>query len=342
MGRHRDRRAVHARRSRSAATSTAATSPRPGGSPTRRWPAPPSARAAGCCSRRSRACWSPRAGYEEALATLDAAPRPVRHPEPGLEPVAADHGRRAAAGSAAPTRRSRWSRRRSRCCAGGARRATSGRLCACSAGCAGRTASSDLREAVELLAPTTAGVELARAQVRPRRRAAACPTTRRSPLLRGRGRRARTASGPQAIALRAGAALQAARARRRPAAGRRPAAVEHRTADARPGGHGPRRPRGGPTAVHDAGHRAGRAGGCRGERVSSPSQVGRGMLGPGEEECRDAAAGADAARGRAESLRGLCGGSVHLPGDPSYDMARSPWNIQALRPPGGGGLPRLP
>jgi hypothetical protein len=33
------------------------------------------------------------------------------------------------------------------------------------------------------------------------------------------------------------------------------------------------------------------------------------------------------AHGRAESLRGLCGGSVHLPGDPSYDMARSPWNV---------------
>src|SRR3954471_12676375 len=31
---------------------------------------------------------------------------------------------------------------------------------------------------------------------------------------------------------------------------------------------------------------------------------------------------------RAEGLRGLCGGSVHLPGDAAYDMARSPWNLQ--------------
>ena len=31
--------------------------------------------------------------------------------------------------------------------------------------------------------------------------------------------------------------------------------------------------------------------------------------------------------GRAESLRGLCGGSVHLPGDPAYDLARSPWHV---------------
>jgi hypothetical protein len=31
---------------------------------------------------------------------------------------------------------------------------------------------------------------------------------------------------------------------------------------------------------------------------------------------------------RAEALRGLCGGSVQLPGDPAYDMARSPWNLQ--------------
>jgi FAD/FMN-containing dehydrogenase len=29
---------------------------------------------------------------------------------------------------------------------------------------------------------------------------------------------------------------------------------------------------------------------------------------------------------RAESLRGLCDGAVHLPGDPGYDAARLPWN----------------
>jgi FAD/FMN-containing dehydrogenase len=29
----------------------------------------------------------------------------------------------------------------------------------------------------------------------------------------------------------------------------------------------------------------------------------------------------------AEALRGLCGGAVHLPGDPGYDAARSPWAI---------------
>jgi hypothetical protein len=29
----------------------------------------------------------------------------------------------------------------------------------------------------------------------------------------------------------------------------------------------------------------------------------------------------------AESLRGLCGGAVHLPGDNGYDAARSPWNV---------------
>ena len=31
----------------------------------------------------------------------------------------------------------------------------------------------------------------------------------------------------------------------------------------------------------------------------------------------------------AELLRGLCGGAVHLPGDPAYDEARLPWNLQA-------------
>lgn len=30
---------------------------------------------------------------------------------------------------------------------------------------------------------------------------------------------------------------------------------------------------------------------------------------------------------RAVDLRGLCGGAVHLPGDPAYDLARAPWNL---------------
>ena len=31
--------------------------------------------------------------------------------------------------------------------------------------------------------------------------------------------------------------------------------------------------------------------------------------------------------GRAEALRGLCGGAVHLPGDAAFDEARLPWNL---------------
>jgi FAD/FMN-containing dehydrogenase len=35
----------------------------------------------------------------------------------------------------------------------------------------------------------------------------------------------------------------------------------------------------------------------------------------------------------AEHLRALCGGAVHLPGDPGYDAARTPWNVAVdLRP----------
>src|SRR3954451_8150927 len=30
---------------------------------------------------------------------------------------------------------------------------------------------------------------------------------------------------------------------------------------------------------------------------------------------------------RASRLRGLCGGAVHLPGDPGSDAARAPWNV---------------
>ena len=49
-----------------------------------------------------------------------------------------------------------------------------------------------------------------------------------------------------------------------------------------------------------------------------------------------------AARLRAESLRGLCGGSVHLPGDPAYDLARSPWNLQMSDSPAAVAYPAFP
>lgn len=45
---------------------------------------------------------------------------------------------------------------------------------------------------------------------------------------------------------------------------------------------------------------------------------------------------------RAEALRGLCGGSVQLPGDPAYDMARSPWNLQARDFPAAVAYPAFP
>jgi FAD/FMN-containing dehydrogenase len=45
---------------------------------------------------------------------------------------------------------------------------------------------------------------------------------------------------------------------------------------------------------------------------------------------------------RAASLRGLCGGAVHLPGDPAYDMARVPWNIQVSHHPAAVAYPAFP
>jgi FAD/FMN-containing dehydrogenase len=48
------------------------------------------------------------------------------------------------------------------------------------------------------------------------------------------------------------------------------------------------------------------------------------------------------AHGRAECLRGLCGGSVHLPGDPSYDLARSPWNVGLSDNPAAVVYPAFP
>ncbi len=46
--------------------------------------------------------------------------------------------------------------------------------------------------------------------------------------------------------------------------------------------------------------------------------------------------------GLAGSLRGLCGGAVHLPGDPGYDMARSPWNLQVQHYPAAVAYPATP
>ncbi|HYO39198.1 MAG TPA: FAD-binding protein [Nocardioidaceae bacterium] len=44
----------------------------------------------------------------------------------------------------------------------------------------------------------------------------------------------------------------------------------------------------------------------------------------------------------AELLRGLCGGAVHLPGDPAYDEARIPWNLQAASHPAAVAYPAFP
>ena len=41
----------------------------------------------------------------------------------------------------------------------------------------------------------------------------------------------------------------------------------------------------------------------------------------------------------AASLRGLCGGRVHLPGDPGYDAARTPWNLAADQRPAAVAVP---
>jgi FAD/FMN-containing dehydrogenase len=45
---------------------------------------------------------------------------------------------------------------------------------------------------------------------------------------------------------------------------------------------------------------------------------------------------------RAAGLRGLCGGAVHLPGDPAYDMAREPWNLLVSDHPAAVAYPAFP
>ncbi|MCB0913218.1 MAG: FAD-binding oxidoreductase [Propionibacteriaceae bacterium] len=41
----------------------------------------------------------------------------------------------------------------------------------------------------------------------------------------------------------------------------------------------------------------------------------------------------------AETLRGLCGGRVFLPGDPGYDAARTPWNVAVEQRPAAVAVP---
>ena len=45
---------------------------------------------------------------------------------------------------------------------------------------------------------------------------------------------------------------------------------------------------------------------------------------------------------RAEGLRGLCGGAMHLPGDAAYDMARAPWNLRVDEYPAAVAYPAFP
>ena len=45
---------------------------------------------------------------------------------------------------------------------------------------------------------------------------------------------------------------------------------------------------------------------------------------------------------RAAALRGLCGGAVHLPGDPDYDVARMPWNLSVQHHPAAVAYPAFP
>ena len=48
----------------------------------------------------------------------------------------------------------------------------------------------------------------------------------------------------------------------------------------------------------------------------------------------------DPAASPAAYLRGLCGGNLHLPGDPGYDAARLPWNVAVDQRPAAVAFPR--
>ena len=44
----------------------------------------------------------------------------------------------------------------------------------------------------------------------------------------------------------------------------------------------------------------------------------------------------------ADVLRGLCGGAVHLPGDPAFEEVRWPWNLQVDSRPAAVAYPAFP
>ena len=260
------------RRSRSAATSTGATSPRP-----RR------VADAALTARRRRG----RPAVQEAIASLlrrrgpvrggagqlDAAATPVPDRQPGLGPVAADHGAGALRGLGRTDEAVALVEEEVALLRRWGAPSSSGRRCGCSAELRGPDGLDGPAGGRRAAGGDAAGVELARAQVA----LGAAPRVADDeavPLLRAAAE-APTACGAQAIELRACAALQArGRRGRRCRRTREPAAVEHASSGCSTSRPGPRRPRGRPAAVPDPGHGAGRARARRGEpalkSVSSP------------------------------------------------------------------------
>jgi hypothetical protein len=102
--------------------------------------------------------------WAEALALLDAAGDSSSAAPTRLETVSARCGPRRSAGLGRRRRPSRLQREEVACCAGGARRASSGPGCA-GWGDLGGAGLEHLREAVAVLAPTTAELEKARAEL---------------------------------------------------------------------------------------------------------------------------------------------------------------------------------
>ena len=51
---------------------------------------------------------------------------------------------------------------------------------------------------------------------------------------------------------------------------------------------------------------------------------------------------ASVAASQGDVLRGLCGGAVHLPGDPAFDEVRLPWNLQVDARPAAVAYPAFP
>ena len=253
--------------------------------------------------------------------------------------------------SDASTRRWRWPTSRSRCSAGGVRRPHSARRCSWPASCADRRAFRLLREAVDLLTPTGADLDLARARLALGRRPE-LDADEAIPLLRAAAAGAGDCGARPVLDARWPRWPNAASGRftttGRPAT--RLTGRERQVLDLTATGldvhQVAQRLFLTPGTVHSVLSAATAKIGAAPMTRSSDSQVsGRqrsAVVPPSGRSAVTRPSTTPAGIAGPADLRRLCGGAVYLPGDPQYDEARRPWNLRTDDHPAAVAYPAFP